>query len=367
MALDSKQKFDLKKFIKQMRKYKGRHTELITVYVPTGYDLNSVINQLQQEVGTATNIKSASTRNNVISALEKMIQLLKTIGRNPPNGLAAFAGNVSEREGGQDFQSFHLETPLPLKTKIYRCDKEFVMEPLDDMVQDREIYGLVVLDQRDATVALLKGKAIIPLKTTHSEVPGKMKAGGQSAARFASNRDLAIGGHYKKIAEIMKNEFLTMPDLKGIIIGGPSTSVRNFLNKEYVTGDVQKKIIGTKDLSYTGEFGLQELLELSTDILAEEEVAKEKIAITNFFKHIATDSGKAAYGYDDVKRILEMGAVELLIVSDTLDEDKIDELEKMAEAQGTAILIASTDTREGEQLSRIGKVAAILRYSVNHS
>ena len=41
------------------------------------------------------------------------------------------------------------------------------------------VYGLVVLDRRDAILALLKGKTIVPLQKTHSEVPGKFKAGGQ--------------------------------------------------------------------------------------------------------------------------------------------------------------------------------------------
>ncbi len=47
-------------------------------------------------------------------------------------------------------------------------------------------------------------------------------------------------------------------------------------NKDYITGDIKKKILGTKDLSYTGEFGLQELLDRSEDLLSEEEVAQEK-------------------------------------------------------------------------------------------
>ena len=75
------------------------------------------------------------------------------------------------------------------------------------MGNDKTVYGLVVFDSRDATIALLKGKAIQVLKTTHSEVPGKMRAGGQSAVRFARNRELAQKAHFKKIAEYMKEEF----------------------------------------------------------------------------------------------------------------------------------------------------------------
>ena len=362
--MEAREKYDLKKFVKELQKHRGRHTELISVFVPAGYDLNGIIQQLQTEVGTASNIKSASTRNNVITALEKMIQLLRTIGKTPENGLCAFSGNISVKEGQEDFNTFHIEPPVPLKTKVYRCDKTFVTEPIEDMVQDKEMYGLVVLDQRDATLAILKGKAIIPLRTTHSEVPGKMRAGGQSAPRFQRLRQDAVNSHFKKIADYMKDEFLNMEGLKGIIIGGPGTTVKNFMLKEHVTGDVQKKIIGTRDLSYTGEFGLQELLEKSEDILQEEEVAKEKKVMQDFFKHLSTHSGKAAYGLDDIKQLLTQGAVDILLLSESLDDDLIEELEVSAEEQGSTVQIISRETREGEQLFQMGKIAAILRYAV---
>src|SRR3989344_8033977 len=109
--IGAKEKYKLKHFIKEIAKYKGRHTELVTVYVPAGYDLNSIVGHLQQEQGTAANIKSKSTRDNVIGALERMIRHLQTVGRTPANGLAAFSGNVAEREGQQDIQVWSIEPP----------------------------------------------------------------------------------------------------------------------------------------------------------------------------------------------------------------------------------------------------------------
>lgn len=363
MGMDSKTKFDLKKFVKKLKACRGRHTELITVYIPAGFDINNTISQLQQEAGTASNIKSAQTRNNVITSLEKMVQFLKGVGRTPEHGLAVFSGNVSDKPGSEDFQVFNLEPPVPMKQKLYRCDKTFVTEPLEDMTVDKECYGLVVLDQRDATIALLKGKVIIPIKSTHSEVPGKMRAGGQSAPRFQRIRQDAVNSHFKKIATYMMEEFLFMGDeLKGIIIGGPGTTIKTFMIKDHVTGDLKKKIIGTKDLSYTGEFGLQELLERSSDILAGEEVAKEKDVMQRFFKELSTGSNKCSYGKEDVERLIGMGAVEIVLLSEKLEDEKIEAFEELAEIQGTAVQVISTDTREGEQLYRMGMIAAILRY-----
>ena len=137
MIITAAQKFKLKKFIKELEIYRGRHTELVSVYIPAGYDMNKIINHLNQEKGTATNIKSSSTRNNVIDALERMIQHVKLFKQTPENGLAVFSGNVAEREGQQDFKVWSIEPPIPLKIRIYRCDKQFVLEHLAEMVEDK--------------------------------------------------------------------------------------------------------------------------------------------------------------------------------------------------------------------------------------
>lgn len=366
MAITAKQRHQLKKFVSDLKQYRGRHTELVSVYVPKGYDMNKVINQISQEQGTASNIKSTSTRKNVQDALEKMLQHLKIYKKTPENGVAVFSGNLSDREGQSDVQAFSIEPPVPLNIRIYRCDKQFVTEPLEDMMDTKEVYGLVVLDRRDASLAYLKGKTIIPLVKTHSEVPGKTKAGGQSAARFSRLREGAKKDHFKKVAEHMKNQFLSNPDLKGIIIGGPGVTVGDFLGKEYLTGDIQNKVLGTKDLSYTGDFGLQELLEKSDDILAEEEVISEKKIMGRFFELLKTNPGKVAYGKQDVMEKLKIGAVETVLVSETLSDEEIDEIEKEAEPLGSEVEIISTETREGVQLRDIGKIAAILRYEVDN-
>jgi len=243
MSITEKQKHQLKKFIKELEQYRGKHTELVSVYVPQGYDIVKIIHHLDQEKGTATNIKSASTRKNVIDALEKMTQHLRLYKRTPENGLAVFSGNVAEREGQQDFEVWSIEPPIPLKTRIYRCDKEFVLELLRDMLKTKEVYGLVIVDRRDAIIAHLKGKTIIPLMKTHSEVPGKTKAGGQSAARFERLREGAKKDHFKKVAEYMKEKFLKDKNLKGIIVGGPGPTKYDFIDSGYITADVKNKII----------------------------------------------------------------------------------------------------------------------------
>jgi peptide chain release factor subunit 1 len=361
--VDAVQRHKLKQFLKTLEKVRGRGTELVTVYVPAGYDLNKVIGQLQEEQGTAVNIKSKQTRTSVIDALEKMIIHLRGIGKNPPHGLAAFSGNIAEREGQSDVKVWSIEPPVPNSQRLYRCDKEFILDPIRAIVEHENTYGLVVLDRRDGMVGLLKGKTIIPLVQTHSEVPGKHKSGGQSAVRFERLREGATIEHFKKIADYMKDQFLPIiGEIKGIILGGPGVTVNLFMQGDYVTGDVKKKILGTKDLSYTGDFGMEELVEKSEDLLAAEEIADEKKIMAKFFFELSKDTGLAAYGKAEVLKYIAYGAVDTVLLSEALEDGVVEEFEVEAEKMGTKITLISVETREGLQLKEMGKIAALLRY-----
>ncbi len=364
MSVTEQQKYKLRKFIRELSQYKGRHTELVSVYIPEGYNINKIIQHLQQESSTATNIKDSSTRKNVIDALEKMIQHLRLYKKTPENGLAVFSGNVAAQVGKQNFRVWSIEPPAPLKTRIYRCDKQFVLNPLEEMLETREVYGLVVLDRRDADIAYLKGKTIVPIRKTHSEVPGKFKAGGQSAARFARIREGAAKEHYKKVAEYVKEEFLKNKNLKGIIIGGPGPTKYEFIEGGYLTNEIKKKVIAIKDLSYTGEFGLQELVDKSEDVLSNEEIIEEKKIMGRFFDLLAKKPNLVSYGENEVMTHLKNGAVDILLLSEKLEDEKIEKFEEEARKVSTEVRIISTETREGIQLRDLGKVAAILRYEM---
>jgi len=177
--LDSKKSYKLKKFIKNLDSIRASHTEFISVYIPKGYELNKIIKHLEEEQGTASNIKSKVTKTNVIDSLERMIRHLRLYKRTPPNGLAVFSGNLAAKEGKKDFKVFSIEPPIPLNTRLYRCDQTFVLDLLHDQLEHHESYGLIVLDKREANTGLLKGNSVIQLSKLTSGVPGKYKTGGQ--------------------------------------------------------------------------------------------------------------------------------------------------------------------------------------------
>ncbi len=182
MSEKSKAKYSLRKQLKKLGEIKGSGTELISVYVPPKYPIAEVSNKLKNEYGQAANIKSKSTRDNVLTALEKIIHYLKMFREPPENGMAVFCGNISSEPGKPDVQLFSLVPHEPINIQTYRCDSSFFLEPLSYMLEAKDAYGMVVMDGRDATIALLKGKTTKIIKRIHSLAHGKHHKGGQCLA-----------------------------------------------------------------------------------------------------------------------------------------------------------------------------------------
>ena len=356
-------KQELKKLIKQLKAIRGRHTELVSVYIPAGYNLDKIIAHLQEEQGTAKNIKDAKTRGNVIDSLEKCVRHLRLFKKTPENGYAVFAGNTSAQEGKVALQVWGVEPPEPLNMRIYRCDQRFLIDILEGMLEHKETYGLIVMDRREATLGFLKGTNIVATSHTTSGVPGKHRAGGQSAQRFERLIEGVAKDFYKKIADMCNKEFLGVKEMKGILLGGPGPTKESF--KEHLNTELKEKLLAVQDITYTDESGLHHLVEKSKDVLEKEVIAQEKKVMEKFFTLLAKEIEKTAYGKVAVEEALNMGAVQLLLLSEELEDKDAEHFEELAKQVGAEIQIISVHTREGEQLKELGGIAAILRYAIN--
>lgn len=362
-----KTKYKIRKILEILKKCRGRHTELITVYIPPDTMIEKVAGQLFQEQGTASNIKSSTTRNNVVDALEKVIQHLKTYKTTPPHGLAIFCGNISEREGVQDLEIWAIEPSEPVQVKLYRCDQTFVTEPLERILAPKNIYGLIAIDNKTATLATLRGDHYDIHSVLTSGYGGKHRAGGQSARRFERLADEESHRFKDRVAEHAKRVFLpNISEITGIIVGGPAGTKDDFVNGEYLHHELRKKIIATKDITYTDESGIRELINASDEDLKEVEAAQHRVFMQRFMKDLVKGAGLAAYGMAEVSKALDLGAVDTLLLSENLPEDRIDEFVSKAEQTGTTVEIVSDNFEEGNQLwVAFGGIAAILRYNLN--
>ncbi|MFP3949811.1 MAG: peptide chain release factor aRF-1 [Candidatus Micrarchaeia archaeon] len=397
-AVSSEKLYEFKKLIRDLKGYRGSGTQMISVYIPSGYAIHETSNKLKEELGQASNIKSKQTRTNVTEALEKIINHLKMFKRTPQNGLVVFAGNISEDPSKRNVELFSLEPPQKLGVSIYRCDSTFFLEPLDNMLETRAKYGVVVMDGREATVALVKGTETKIVKRLHSTAHSKIKVGGQSAMRYQRDIEEKKGLYYKRIGEAMDAAFLGK--VKGVVIGGPGPAKDFFMKEKHFNH--QLNVLGVVDTGYTDEYGIREVLAKSGEILAEQDAIKEKELVERFIKEVVTE-GLATYGIREVLEVLETRQAKTLLVSEELpfrfhkyhcnkcgEEQKkiskekaddiacpacgakmdmdidvplVDELIDRAHKNNVEVEIISTHTAEGAQfLNGFGGIGALLRY-----
>ncbi|MHC1611472.1 MAG: peptide chain release factor aRF-1 [Candidatus Methanospirareceae archaeon] len=365
--MDQTKKYEFRKVLEELRKKSGRGTELVSVYIPPDKQISDVTSQLRDEHGQAMNIKSKITRTNVQSSLESILAKLKYVSVGE-NGLVIFCGAVDKGGDKTEIETFIVEPPERIYSYIYHCDSSFFLKPLEELVEEKEKYGLLVLDKREATIGILSGKVVESVKHLTSSVPGKIRKGGQSAQRFQRLREIATEDFYKRIGEHASQIFLQIKDLKGIIIGGPSPTKDDFIKGSYLHYELQNKIIGKFDVAYTDESGLYELVDAASDALEGLDLMREKKLMARFMKFVANDETMVAYGEEEVKKSLEQGAVETLLVSEELDAEFVRELVEEAELTGANVEFISGESEEGAQLKRaFGGVAALLRYRTTGS
>jgi peptide chain release factor subunit 1 len=414
MPADSKTMYRFRRMVEDLAAKRGSGTELISVYIPPETDLARIMQQLREEQGTAANIKSKSTRKNVLGALERIIQFLRTYmetnRKPPPHGMAIFCGNVAGREDVTDIQLYWIEPPEPITVRMYRCDQQFVLDPLYEMMQVKETIGILVMDRREATIATLRGKHVEIVRKLTSAVPGKHSKGGQSARRFERLREIAAHEYSKRVAEAANDIFSQIPDLKAILIGGPGPTKEDFINSGLLKEEIKRKVVGVLDTGYTDEQGVKEMIGKAGEILADLEITKEKELMRRFMEELVAGRGLVAYGERDVREALERGSVELLLVSEGLREirvnvkcsscghemkettrdlelyskrlqgrpcpacgeprlfvsssqDVVQELLEIAERFGTRVEFISVETEEGKQLQLAFKgLAGMLRF-----
>jgi peptide chain release factor subunit 1 len=408
-----RQKYDLKRKLEELKACKGRHTELISLYIPPNKQIFDVNAYLKNEYSQSKNIKSKTTMKNVISAIESIMSRLKQFKQPPENGVVFFVGYKSVGSDKTEMVAYIIEPPIPIATFLYRCDSLFYTEPLEQMLLEKEIYGLLLVDRRECTVGVLKGNRVELLKYMTSQVPGKHGRGGQSQRRFERLTEIAAHEWFVKCGEKASEIFQAEENIKGIFVGGPGPTKQYFVDENYLHYVVQEKIIDTFDTGYTDEYGLKELVSAASETMADLKISKEKKIMKRFLKEVTKTAGSlAVYGEQQIRKALEMSVVDTLLLSENLRKyrvklkcsscgyseirtiseealkdfdppacskcgnsslgvmeekiDLIDELSDLGEKTGCKVELISLGSEEGDSLySAFNGIAGILRYPVD--
>ena len=401
----------VKKLIKRLESARGNGTSMISLIIPPKDQISRQSKMLAEEFGTASNIKSRVNRLSVLSAITSTQQRLKLYNKVPPNGLVVYCGEIITSEGKERKINIDFEPFKPINTSLYLCDNKFHTEALSELLESDQKFGFIIMDGNGALFGTLSGNTRDIVHKFSVDLPKKHGRGGQSALRFARLREEKRHNYVRKVAELAVQNFITNDkvNVAGLILAG-SADFKNDLNQsDMFDNRLQAKVIKVVDVSYGGENGFNQAIELSSETLSNVKFIQEKKLINKYFEEISQDSGKVCYGVDDTLKALELGACETLIVYENLDVTRwvlkdsngaetilhtnkeqeqnraqfmdketgqemevIDQssfLEWLAEKYkdfGAALEFVSDRSSEGNQFVKgFGGIGAILRYKVN--
>lgn len=315
----------IKRLIKSLEIARGNGTSMISLIIPPKDQISRVTKMLADEYGTASNIKSRVNRLSVLSAIVSVQSRLKLYNRVPENGLVIYCGTVVTEEGKEKKVNIDFEPFRPINTSLYLCDNKFHTEALNDLLSDDSKFGFIVMDGNGSLFGTLSGNTREILHKFSVELPKKHGRGGQSALRFARLRLEKRHNYVRRVAEVAVEKFITdnKVNVAGIVLAGSADFKTELSTTDMFDPRLKDKIVKIVDISYGGENGFNQAIELAQEALLNVKFIQEKKLILSYFDEISQDTGKYCFGVEDTLKALDMGAVETLIVWENLDVQRI--------------------------------------------
>jgi len=367
------EQWKIKKLIKSLEAARGNGTSMISLIIPPKDQVSRIQKMLGDEFGTASNIKSRVNRLSVLSAITSTQQRLKLYNKVPTNGLVIYCGTIITDDGKEKKVNIDFEPFKPINTSLYLCDNKFHTEALNELLESDDKFGFVVMDGSGALYGTLSGNAREVLHKFSVDLPKKHGRGGQSALRFARLRMEKRHNYLRKAAEVCGQMFLSNDkvNVSGLILAGLADFKNELSTTDMLDARLQSKIIKIVDVSYGGENGFNQAIELCAEALANVKFIQEKKLISKYFEEIAQDTGKYCYGVGDTLYALEMGACETLVVWENLEvnryvikntagEEKVLHLTKEQETDATHFV------ENGVELEVLDKISLLEWFANNY-
>ncbi|HUT27515.1 MAG TPA: mRNA surveillance protein pelota [Methanomassiliicoccales archaeon] len=256
-------------------------------------------------------------------------------------------------EGQQDVGSHHTlimeegEVLSVIKSQWKPSQLERVRRAVEDSKKPSVIF--VSLDDDEATVAVMRQFGVQRLADIIASGHGKM---------YATKEE---GDYYGEI--IAKIKQACSPGVP-ILVLGPGFAKETLLAKGK---EKEPEMFSRSFLYHTGQSGMtgiQELMKrgMGAEVLKDSRVAEETEMVEKLLEAVGKD-GLATYGPKEVREAVKVGAVELLLILDSMVREKdVESLMRSVEDSRGRVTVVSEMHEGGKKLESLGGMAALLRY-----
>lgn len=240
---------------------------------------------------------------------------------------------------------------------------------LEDAERRKTIQKVLVvaIDAGDAVFAEIGDYYQKTSLTLSETIPGK---------RFGNVKD-STNARNAFFAEVLKNieRAIAATHYTKVVIAGPGFTREHFMEHCLTKNPSLKPLLATEATSSATPSGIRELVKKQSlqALLKDSRIVEESKLVEEFFTRLGKDTKDIAYGYEEIKKAADIGAVEDLLVSDEMmrrvhaeKNPEMLSLLKDIEASKGRINILSTLHDAGEQLRGIGGLAALLRFRLGY-
>jgi protein pelota len=225
------------------------------------------------------------------------------------------------------------------------------------------LVTVMSIDDEEYCVAILRQYGLEVKAEKRIRLPGKLEA---------EKRDEAVKGYFKSALQALQEAWTSIRS--PIVVLGPGFVKNDFV--KYVrekTPETADNIVDVKGVNSAGLAGIQEALRsgVLAKTLKNIRVAEETRLVEEVLTRLGLSATDVTYGKSEVERATEYGAVEKLLVADTMlreasDQERliIENIMRNVEAKGGQVAVISTEHEAGVKLRGLGGVAALLRFGL---
>jgi protein pelota len=284
----------------------------------------------------------------------------KLLGRLRIHGTICEAPEIVPN-GAHHTLNIALNTPLTIVKKEWARHH---LERLERASRTSEKPIIIVAIDDEGYAIAVTAQYGVEVKVEQSvKLPGKLEA---------EKRTVATKEYFQKALDSLRQIWATMHSPIAIIgVGFVKNEFVKFLKNE--AADIAKSVVDVKSVNNGGVAGIHEALRSGVLLktMKRLRILEEAEVVEEILRRLGKGEANVTYGFTEVSKAVEMGAIEKLVLADTMlreSSDKnrllIEDLMKNIEQKGGSIIVLSTEHEAGEKLLALGGIAALLRFVI---
>ena len=263
--------------------------------------------------------------------------------------------------GAHHTLSIALNTPLTIVKKKW-ADHQIGRLQRARQTSEKPII-IVALDDEGYAIATTAQYGVEMKTEERVKLPGKLETEKRGAAK--NEYFMRIIGSLRRVTAVTPSPIVI------IGVGFVKNDFVRFLQNE--AKDIAKSVVDTKSVNSGGAAGIYEALRSGVLLTAMKRlrIVEETEIIEEILRRLGKGEATITYGFEDVERATQMGAVERLVLADTILRESSDEMRlrneglmREVEQKGGQVTVVSTEHEAGTKLLSLSGVAALLRFAI---